>query len=686
MAYKTYNTQMQGTSTYHLRLGYELVGQNQQANTSTVKYALWIVHTGPSQWGVFNLSGEAFTWFRVDGETVKSNNSFTYDFRSQNTYLAHEGTITINHDNQGNGSVRLQGHFDPALAGYGLSIRATTAALTVPLPKIARVREFTLGKSTVDIGQSFIVNVTDPVDGYSYRCEIVHANKSYLFGVTTYTSLALGAPNDLLNRLADRTSAPVTIRMTTISGGRELGTTSRQATVTVPAGLRPSIESVGVKNPHSGDEAFFKSDAYFLAGQSRARVQITPNSQTHGARITEYEARVVDWHAKMATGTNAILSFVPFDFHRGGLKTYHIEGRVKDSRGRYSDWVKSGPLYAIEYRRPRLGNIQVTREGTGSSAVVVRNYEVDELNLGEGATNVAELTFGTRRAGVGDFTKNSGAGSRAFKLENSEALLSGTFLPTEGYEIKAVLKDYFSEVTTTVALGTETVPLDISKDGIGVGKMHEAGGAALQVHGGIEVSGGLIGKRLSQGVDLNGIKEPGVYHEHFDSGARALKNCPASEAFMMRVTVTPTERFVYQEITTRYHSCRYVRSYYVATNTWQPWNQIGFTDRPWSPLSVHGGLEKDIEHSVSFAVKNGVGYVKFHNVSLGRVHTGGPFLVSRVPLEYAPKGWVHITLAPAYWSGVDARMILLVNTIGEIHCIRNTHAGTMMTSVATALI
>lgn len=686
MAYKTYNTPMQGTSTYHLRLGYELVGQNQQANTSTVKYALWIVHTQVSQWGIYNLSGGAKTWVKVGGQTVNSNNSFTYDFRSRDTYLAHEGTITINHDNQGNGSFNLQGHFDPALDGYGLSIRATTATLTVPLPKIARVREFTLEKSTVDIGQNFIVNVTEPVEGYSYRCEIVHGNKSYPFVVTMYTSFSLRAPNDLLNRLADRTSAPVTVRMTTISGGRELGTTSRQATVTVPAGLRPSIESVGVKNPHSGDEAFFKSNAYFLAGQSRARVQITPNSQTHGARITEYEARVVGRHAKRATGTNAILSFVPFDFHRGGLGTYHIEGRVKDSRGRYSDWVKSDPLYAIEYRRPRLGNIQVTRAGTGSSAVVVRNYEVDRLDLGEGATNVAELTFGTRRAGIGDFTKNAGAGSRAFELKNSEATLSGTFQPTEGYEIKAVLKDYFSEVTTTVALGTEAVPLDISKDGIGVGKMHEAGGATLQVHGGIEVSGGLIGKRLSQGVDLNNIKEPGVYHEYMDAGARALKNCPASEAFMMRVTVTPTERFVYQEITTRYHSYRYVRGYYIDTDTWHEWNQIGFTDRPWSPLSVHGGLEKDFDQSAVFAVRNGVGYVKFHNVSLNQVHTGAPILVSRVPSEYAPSRDFYISLAPAHWEPATERMILSIRTNGEIWCIRNTHAGLMMTSDAIALI
>lgn len=497
MAYKTYNTQMQGTSSYHLRLGYELVGQNQQANTSTVKYALWIVYTGASQWGVFNLSGGAFTWFRVDGKTVKSNNSFTYDFRSKNTYLAHDGTITINHDYQGNGTLNLQGHFDPALSGSGLSIRATTASLSVPLPKIARVREFTLEKSTVDIGQSFRVDVTEPVEGYSYRCEIVHDNKSYPFGVTTYTSLALGAPNDLLNRLADRTSAPVTVRMTTIIDGKEVGTTSRQATVTVPAGLRPSIESVEAKNPHSGDETFFKSNAYFLAGQSRVRVQITPNSQTHGARITEYEARVVDRHTKRATGTNAILSFKPFDFHRGGLKTYHIEGRVKDSRGRYSDWVKSESLYVIEYESPRLESIKVTREGSGTNAIVSRSYKVVELDIGEGPLNSAELTFYTRGVRADNWTKNAGAGSRSFELKNSEALLSGTFLATEGYEIKAVLKDHFSEVSTIVVLGTEAVPLDISKDGIGVGKMHEQGGGALQVRssGGtpaVEVAGDLV--------------------------------------------------------------------------------------------------------------------------------------------------------------------------------------------------
>ena len=216
--------------------------------------------------------------------------------------------------------------------------------------------------------------------------------------------------------------------------------------------------------------------------------------------------------------------------------------------------------------------------------------------------------------------------------------------------------------------------------------MHEAGGATLQVHGGIEVSGGLIGKRLSRGVDLNDIKEPGVYYITMNADARTVLNCPPVSAFKLEVTLAPANAFVYQTLTVWNSGEVFVRTYYGYGKRWEPWNQIGFTDRPWSPLSVQGGLEKDFDYSAIFAVKNGVGYVKFHNVFLNRVHTGAPFLVSRVPSEYAPSWGIYVALAPAYWMGVDERMILSVRTNGEIWCIRNTHAGTMMTSEPIALV
>lgn len=120
---------------------------------------------------------------------------------------------------------------------------------------------------------------------------------------------------------------------------------------------------------------------------------------------------------------------------------------------------------------------------------------------------------------------------------------------------------------------------------------------------------------------------------------------------------------------------------------WGNWRILHSADQPWSPLSVQGGLEKDFDRSAVFAVKNGVGYVKFHNVFFNRVHTGAPFLVSRVPSEYAPSWAMHIALAPAYWeTNVNKRMILEVRANGEIWCISNTHAGTMMTSEPIALV
>lgn len=644
-------------------------------------------------------SGGSYLALTIGGTTVRSgyrSNWTTLNNAANASVVVDSGHVNVYHNADGTRVIDYRMELGTNVATIGTMpnrvISGSFRANTIP-----RASDFTVS-SSLTTGSNYTVNIKRHSPSFTHRVyRRIGGREVELITYVVAESHTINMPHSLFNDYPNSDTISASIVVRTFNGSRQIGSTSKNVTIKLTDTAKPTSKATTVSV--SGNKPFTKDDdekvKQVIRGVSRLTLGVDGAAGSYSSRISSYEFSYYHtggtWVSATRTNTKTH-TYSAFSFPNNGSVFLSVRSRVIDSRGRYSDWaVVEGAARVHYYEPPSIGNISLRRASSNSATIqVYRSHSVTPLYVDADTTkqrNTASLRFQTRELGKEKFYPNGGGESTSLSTSAGWINLVGTFNAGKSYQVRAVLSDGRRTVLGSwVNIGTEFVPLDIGPKGVGVGKMYEQGGATLQVQGGIEVSGGLIGKRLSQRADLNDIKEPGVYHEYMDVGAKDLKNCPASEAFMMRVTVTPTERFVYQEITTRYSSYRYVRSYYADGDTWYEWNQIGFTDRPWGPLSVQGGLEKDFDYSAVFAVKNGVGYVKFHNVSLNRVHTGDPFLVSRVPSEYAPSVEVHISLAPAYWSSASERMILSVRTNGEIWCISNTHAGTMMTSDAIALI
>ena len=487
MAYKFYDTPMNGASAYYIRLGYEVVSQSLENNTSTVKYVMYIGFNRNGT-GIYNLAGDSTVRLTVNG-THKRNDKTTFDFRgTTNSYTITEGTETIQHDSNGKAGLNLTGYWDPALSGF-LKIRATTATISVDLPDLANAKGFTLERSTMNFGASQPITINGHSDGYSYDIKMTHGRSVYTMGTTSTGSFRLSVGSKFLTIVPNSTEATVTITVVTKLGGKVLGEESRNLTLVVPAYYRPDPPTIRISNLDREAVQRFNSDSYYLNQTSRMDVRLIPQGNLWGSKIIGFETRVAGLPHNVTSSASAMIVMGAFTFHSGDIKAYQIQGRVRDSRGRYSSWVSSSYFYVLDYKAPKLIDIQAERSGDGSTVAIKRTYEVAPLTISGTNYNSASLSFQTRKTGTTTWINNTGAKSTVMRLTDSLALLSGAFNPTESYEVKAILKDDFTTVETVVPLSTEDVPLDISKDGIGVGKIHELNKATLQVKGGRRTQG-----------------------------------------------------------------------------------------------------------------------------------------------------------------------------------------------------
>ena len=592
--------------------------QNIAENYTRVNYVVRVkkINNWNDNW---TPSGGSYLTLSIGGKAVRSNHrsSWTTANNSSNsTAIVDSGHVNVPHNADGTKTIDYRMTLKPNVRTVSTIpdrvISGSFRANTIP-----RASDFTINSYSLTTGSNYTVSIKRHSTSFTHRVYRRIGGKEV--ELTTYTvaeSRTINMPHSLFNDYPSSDTISASIVVKTFNGSRQIGSTSKNVTIRLIDTARPANKaatlSVSDNRPFTEDDN--KDRKQIIRGVSRLTLKAEGVAGSYNSRISSYEfSYQYTGGTWISTTTNTATHTYPaFSFPSSGSVYLNIRSRVKDSRGRYSDWVTEWGVARVHYYEPpSIGGISLRRARSNNTTIqVYRSHSVTPLYVDADTTkqrNTASLRFQTRELGEENFYPNGGGESTSLSTSAGWINLLGGFNAGKSYQVRAALSDGRRTVLGSwVNIGTEFVPLDIGPKGIGVGKMHEAGGATLQVDGDIEVSGGL-----------------NVAGQH----------------------------------------------------------------KPWSPLSVQGGLVKDFNYSAIFAVKNGVGYVKFHNVFLNRVHTGAPFQVSRVPSEYAPSRDMHVALAPAYWeTNVNKRMILEVRTNGEIWCIRNTHAGTMMTSDAIALI
>ena len=234
---------------------------------------------------------------------------------------------------------------------------------------------------------------------------------------------------------------------------------------------------------YTGNELY---NDLFITEYSSVTFNITNATGSYGSTIKSYSITGEGLNTSSTTGTSS-------KFSRSGTFTYTLS--VTDSRNRTA--TKTQSIIVYYYTAPTLSINQCVRADesfkpstTGSYATIEVNYSVQ--NPASQNVNSKLITLKYKLKGsTGYFTTAqeitpSDYSSNAFSIN----VPTTTYDLSKAYELQISIKDDKKTTTLTVELPTATAILEISPNGIGIGKYWEHG--ALDIDGDIYINGNLF--------------------------------------------------------------------------------------------------------------------------------------------------------------------------------------------------
>ena len=460
-------------------------------NRTTINYSAYVYKTNGNP---FNLLSQTPMKLTINGQSLINISNGNYDLRNTSQQLIKSGSLTIPHNSDGTKSFSFSWNVNFTSTGYGYGNVTTSGTYT--LPTIPRTSTFSVA-STMNTGTSYTLTINRSSGGFTHDVTYtVGGSETTIATSTTATSVTVNIPHTLFNRYPSNSTVTGTINVKTKNGSSVIGVRSQTVNINLPTNFKPSVSGLSVSNTR---HAPMTSSNQLIRGVSRLTLTASGAQGAYSSTINGYEFRYKrangNYEGIVSSSTNSF-QYGVFQFPNSGSEVLTVEVRVRDSRGRYSDWKSLPPAVRVHfYQPPSIGNITVRRTGsTNTSLNVTRNYKVTPLYTGGGTTNnnTALLSFETRELG-GKESTNTGANSSVLSLTNSTATLSGTFAANKSYEVRAVLKDSIQIVYSSwIRVSTESLPITIAPNGIGVGKAHSGSSYNLEVGSGGVNSDGAI--------------------------------------------------------------------------------------------------------------------------------------------------------------------------------------------------
>lgn len=487
-------------------------------NRTTITYKASVYKTGSHN--PKNGFSQTPMYLTINGESLVSTATGNYNLEGGTTsQLIKSGTLTIPHNSDGSKSFTFSWNANFTSTNFpnqDFGYRSVTTSGTYVLPNIARASTFTIPSTTITTGSAFTVTINKASDGFRHKVAYIVGSSENEWITNANTTYSATIPHALFNAYKSVESVSGVIRVTTMNGTAVVGSNQRTVTINLISTEIPTLASVSYTNSNKG---MFTGTNQFIRNVSLPTITAGTAKGSYSSTISSYEFQtlradttVLETISKTANSQQ----FGAFNFPNSGSEAkVYMQARVRDSRGRYSGWVKTPELRVHHYAPPAIGTMTVRRVGSGNTTLqVTRNYSITLLYEGGAGSNLntASLRFQHRTRGATGATDNAGAKSTTTSLSNSNANLTGTFSASTSYEVRAVLNDAVAGqvVGSWISVGTEFVPMDIGPNGVGVGKIHnsavynlDVGSGGMRSDGPIEVNGSLVATSGLQGNHIN---------------------------------------------------------------------------------------------------------------------------------------------------------------------------------------
>ena len=481
---------------------------NTSANTSSVTAKVYLNGNG------YTTSSSYWSCV-INGTTVTSNKSANIGGKT----LLGTRTWTVNHNNDGTASVGISFSYSNGLSSSGTYTTKTgSGSATVKLDTIARGSSMSLNRSSATIGSdSVTVSISRNSSAYKHKVKLILGGTTYLLAENVDTSYTFTPSMSYCNKITTSTSGTATVKVETLTGtnGSWIAETSKTLTLNVPSSVVPSVGiSVTANNQTSGVN---------VAGKTTFTVKPTNASGSYGSTIKSYS--ITGGHLNSTSSSGATTGTLT-----AGDYTFVV--KVTDSRGRTAQASQKVTVHAYSSPTISARAFRCNSNGTESSSgtYIAVNFSWEITNLASNNSNAKQYFIQYKTSSATSYTTSVDWTNLSSYSGSMTKVLSQTFSTTSSYNIQLKVKDSFGTTTSTLNVSTISALLNIEKNGVGVGKIHENG--ALDVGGAIHGTNILKltanGKSIQLGTGSNDVyitnSASGKYLQLKDDGALRYDN------------------------------------------------------------------------------------------------------------------------------------------------------------------
>lgn len=451
---------------------------NNAANTSRVRILWQSTQTGDS-WNGYTKTAKYYVSINGGAETAYS---VSYTLPQNATKTIVDTTITVTHNDNGTGSVRVRTWMDTGISA-GVVEKSQTINLTT-IPRASTIEwasNKTLGTACgikwTPLSKSFRYKLKFSIGDWNYTTGAIHPNTTSAYTYTGYTLPIDGIAQKITGKPPTGTMT-VTLYTYSDSGAKtQVGSASSKTfTVTVPdnASTKPSISMT--LSPVSSLPSAFSS--IYVQGKSKVKATIT-GSGKYSATVTSYE---------MYADGNSNGTLQSDYLSKSG--TVSVKGRDYDSRGFYNETVQD--ITVIPYSKPSLlpasdqkkiicarcdadGNL--SESGTYLKIKAKRSY--NPVTSGGVQKNFCQIRYRYKPEGgeYSSWTTILASNSLASDEVETAALLGGELSVQTTYFVQVqAIDDIGENSTSTISVPTDKVYVHKagSMRSLGIGKYAES--------------------------------------------------------------------------------------------------------------------------------------------------------------------------------------------------------------------
>lgn len=480
--------------------------QDIASNSSTVNVQARLRTNGyASLWGV-----TADLAANVNGSQTIEHPTINIGTSSSQLIFAHD--FNVPHNSDGTKTVDISISVGLNAGGYGSS----TAAFSLPLPTIPRAS--TVNDVTGTLGSSMTININRKNDSFKHTVKYNFGSLSGTIATNIDTSVSWTPPINLATAIPNKTSDWGNITVDTYSGSSKIGTSTSRLTLNVPDSIKPTLASITLTDSNTAVKNILNTANTFVQVMSNIQVAFNGANGAYGSTVSSYRAEILGKN-QSTNSNNGFLGVMNFN----GSVT--IRATVTDSRGRTSDPVDVQATI-LDYFTPQLSFSAQRSGGSNTTITVMRTARIAPLTVGSVQKNTMKLTFKYKEHSATDFTTDTGSAGGTWttisSLTNSSANLGATFNVLKSYDIIGTIEDSFTSYDFLITMGTESFPLALKVDRMGLGKLPERSGVidsaweyyynnkSIQHHRLTNNDGTAI--LLADGSDLNNATVPGFYN------------------------------------------------------------------------------------------------------------------------------------------------------------------------------